>query len=279
MASVGAVATSVNACGQCGRSRRLRCLCILFSILGAVAGLGRYVVFPLLAWRLAERCERPHFELFGVLDARDQIGNHLRVELRHYSPYLVAEVRLPTGLTEQQQRTLGFRQVAGYIFGGNKRRAPGVLGRFAFRSIAMGQEAEKIAMTVPVQQETASKPGDAALDRVAQTSVVSFTMPSRYQSLRDLPLPTNSNVTLRAVPEQYAAVIGFRGPPPKPEKVLALQSAIERSLQAAGIHPMRGRAALVYQYHDPFATPNILRWNEVVLLIEDPTTSDSAIKS
>lgn len=279
MASVGAIATSVHACRQCGNSRRLRCFCTLCLILGAVAVLGRYVVLPLLAWRLAERCERPDFELLGTLDVRDQNGKLLRVELRHYSPYLVAEVRLPRGLTEQQQRNFGFRQVAGYIFGANKRRTPGFLGRFAFHSTAMGQEAEKIAMTVPVQQETASKPGDVALDLVAQTTVVSFTMPSRYQTLRDLPLPTNSNVTLRAVPEQYAAVIGFRGPPPKPEQVLALQNAMEQSIQAAGLHPMKGRAALVYQYHDPFATPNILRWNEVVLLIEQPTTQHSAVSA
>mmetsp|Transcript_97695 Transcript_97695/g.280682 ORF Transcript_97695/g.280682 Transcript_97695/m.280682 type:complete len:281 (+) Transcript_97695:79-921(+) len=257
------------------RRRVVRCLAVLVLAGGALALAARYVVFPLFFWRLAEKCERPAFELLRTLDIRSADGRAYNLQLRLYEPYLVAEVRLPRGLSEQDQRSLGFRQVARYIFGGNLRRRTGLMGsRWAPRWMAAGEESEEISMTAPVQTETALSARsfgeeDPAADAAsaADKVSVSFTMPSKYTSLRDLPVPSNPNITLRSVARHAAAAVGFRGPPPSPERVAALKSGMKIALQEIGLHPQRGHGAMVYQYHDPFATPNLLRWNEVVLLL------------
>ncbi|CAK0833784.1 unnamed protein product [Prorocentrum cordatum] len=257
--------------GGPARLRPARCLLLLAACCGAFALLARWVALPLLFWRLAERCERPAHEAVGSIQAEGP-GGPLTVELRRYAPLLVAEVLLPRSLSAEQRQVLGFRQVAGYIFGGNRqRRRLGELGRWVPRWMAAGPEGpEKIAMTAPVVQQTDSAAGRGGGEEEAAGRIVkvSFTMPSKYSRLSELPVPTNRNVTLRAVPAHYAAVVGFRGRPPSAAKVASVQSAMEVALAAAGLRPEAGRGALVHQYHDPFATPRVLRWNEVVLLLE-----------
>lgn len=250
--------------------RAARWLALVLVALGLLALAARYVVLPLLFWRFSERLERPTYEVVGSLEADGEDGRHWKMELRRYQPYLVAEVRLPRGMSEEQARASGFRQVAGYIFGGNlQRKRLGAPGR-----VAVEREPEKIAMTVPVQQETnsmvgsPSEAGCSAVGDVRETMAVTFTMPSKYKSLAQLPVPTNRNVTLRAVPAHFVAAVGFRGRPPTPAKVASIRRAMEFSLAAAGVRPRRAHAAWVYQYHDPFATPRLLRWNEVVLPLE-----------
>mmetsp|Transcript_115625 Transcript_115625/g.326884 ORF Transcript_115625/g.326884 Transcript_115625/m.326884 type:complete len:269 (+) Transcript_115625:53-859(+) len=265
-----ALQSAAVACRRCAKFRSVRWVAILVCFLGALCLLLRYVIGPLIFWQLAERCERPTYDVLQTLEANGYRSRPLRIEIRRYAPYLVAEVRLPADLSEQEQRALGFRQVAGYIFGGNKRRRSGLMWRWAPRRVAMGQEPEKIAMTAPVQTQTASMPGSPTEAAAAETTTVSFTMPSKYRTMHDLPLPDNRNVTFRAVPEHIEAVVGFRGPPPKPGQVVGIQQAMEIALSGSRIQIQGGQGALVYQYHDPFATPNILRWNEVALLVDMP---------
>lgn len=245
----------------------MRWLVVVALALGGFALLARYVVVPLLFWRLAESCERPRYEVVRTLLTQSAGGRPLTVEVRRYEAYVVAEVNCPRGLSEQQRRRFGFQQVAGYIFGKNVRRKAGLVGRWLPRpvAVALGQDAEKISMTAPVQSETLTSPAGGEVETV----VVSFTMPSKYRTVTDLPVPLNRNVTFRAVPSHYAAAVGFRGPPPSASKIVEMQLAIKAALADAGLRPARGRGTFVYQYHDPFATPRLLRWNEVVLLVED----------
>mmetsp|Transcript_45864 Transcript_45864/g.109209 ORF Transcript_45864/g.109209 Transcript_45864/m.109209 type:complete len:272 (+) Transcript_45864:66-881(+) len=254
--------------------RRATCLLRWVVCLGTGYALVRFVVFPLLFWRAAEKCERPAHEVMLSMEIPDvETGKPLQVELRRYEPYLVAEVTLPHDLSEKERRSSGFRQVAGYIFGKNGRRRGGLFGQSWMPArIAATKEVEKIAMTAPVRSETVGKSSASEVeDGDADTAVISFTMPSKYKAVKDLPIPENRNVTLKEVPEHYAAVVGFRGPPPTPERVLLVKQAILRCLEENDLEPVKDRGAMVYQYHDPFATPNLLRWNEVVVMINKPT--------
>jgi len=232
---------------------------MLLLLTGVLLAL-RYVVIPLVFWRSAESCERPQHQVIDVLDAKAD-GRNLRVEVRQYAPYLVAEVSVSPGLPDEQQRAEGFTQVAGYIFGGNLRRKSGLVGRWAPHWVATEKEPEKIAMTAPVQSE-------AQPDGMSGIATVSFTMPSKYRALNELPVPTNRNVTLRVVHEHFVAVAGFRGPPPTAEKVNEVHRAMLASVEQAGLQPLEGRGVQLYQYHDPFATPSLLRWNEVALVLD-----------
>mmetsp|Transcript_48029 Transcript_48029/g.139105 ORF Transcript_48029/g.139105 Transcript_48029/m.139105 type:complete len:272 (+) Transcript_48029:58-873(+) len=251
--------------GELKKSRPARWLLTAALGVAALGLLARYVVLPLVAWRRAESCERPEYAVVGSLKAETAKGVKLAVELRRYQPYLVAEVEMPRGLSEEERRSVGFRQVAGYIFGDNLRRQAGFLGRHLSLTES---EPEPITMTAPVQSELHPAVQKTASEEDAETAMVSFMMPSKYKSLRELPVPTNSNVTLRAVPEHYAAVVGFRGPSPRPPQVSEVERAVRAALAGAGLKAHGSRGVLVYQYHDPFATPGMLRWNEVVLLVD-----------
>jgi len=89
----------------------------------------------------------------------------------------------------------GFRQLAGYIFGGNTTRS----------SIAMtapvmdtAKASENIAMTAPVM-DTLSNSGK---------HIVAFTMPSKY-TLENLPKPDNANIRFRIVDKSSRAVLRY----------------------------------------------------------------------
>ena len=112
-------------------------------------------------------------------------------EVRDYPTLVVAEVTV-TG-EQKEAASKGFRLLAGYIFGGNRRK----------QSIAMtapvAQEptSEKIAMTAPVTQT-----------QTAGEWVVQFTMPSSY-SLETLPEPNDARVHLRVTPPLGSPSSGF----------------------------------------------------------------------
>lgn len=74
----------------------------------------------------------------------------------------------------------GFKKLAGYIFGGN-------------------QTKEKIAMTTPVH-----------MDINPSSSTMSFVMPTKYNK-DNLPIPNDSNVAIKTIPQEYVAVIKFAG--------------------------------------------------------------------
>ena len=193
----------------------------------------------LYAWRLSEALEKPRYETLAQLPAG--------VELRRYEPYVVAEATIP-GQGMKKATSTGFRACAGYIFGGRNR----VGSRFAMKS-----GSRSMAMTAPVRMEGVG----------TETTKVSFVM-SKNETLRSLPTPTDAIVSLRQVPGHTAAFVRFSGPPPSEAKIARARSRVEAALEASGYAPQKNAPTLTYGYHDPFATPNILRRNEVGVYVE-----------
>jgi hypothetical protein len=164
-------------------------------------------------------------------------------EVRDYKAAVVAEV-VVTG-DQKEAVSKGFRLLAGYIFGGNKRR-------------------QGIAMTAPVTQERTGL-------KIAETSpttqagrdgawIVRFTMPSGY-SLETLPEPNNPKVMLRVSPPARFAVVRFSGLADS-HSVAVKTTEFEGFVRAQGLHPV-GPAVLA-QYDPPW-TLWFLRRNEVMV--------------
>lgn len=202
----------------------------------------------------------------------------------------------------------GFGKCAGYIFGKNKaRRSQRLVDRIGWFRLGSGsnqtkaESSESMAMTAPVRTATISeKMAMTAPVRNVQSSLdstkkkrsmkVSFVIGKKY-SLQTAPIPLDKKVQLRQVPAHTLAVRTFSGPPPPPTRVekereLILQVLAEEApelymqqkqrLPTASTPSQRrktsatgaGGEVLVYGYHDPFITPNLLRRNEVALVVE-----------
>ena len=128
--------------------------------------------------------EEPAFEL---------IAKNKVYELRAYPAVLVAEVSVEAPFDEAGN--LGFRPLAGYIFGGNQSR-----GKLAMTApVTQKAQPEKIAMTAPVSQVAAEK-----------GFLVQFTMPAGYP-LATLPKPDDERVRLREIAPRKVAVLRYSG--------------------------------------------------------------------
>ena len=101
-----------------------------------------------------------------------------RIEIRQYASMVVAKTNLP-GASFDDYGSLGFRNVASYIFGNN-------------------QQQQKIAMTSPVIMEQ------------GQEASMYFVMPKQYAK-SDLPQPNSSRVEITEVQPKRLAVIRFGG--------------------------------------------------------------------
>lgn len=151
-------------------------------------------------------------------------------EIRYYPPCNMASVRKPGSVREMSNN--GFRDLAGYIFGGNK-------------------SGKSIAMTSPVLMETE---GD--------TTEMSFVMPAEY-GMEELPDPNNANVQLKEVPASYAATLrfgGFANDKEIREKKEALMKWVsEKALETKGNYIYMG-------YNPPYQLVD--RRNEVMVEID-----------
>jgi hypothetical protein len=154
-------------------------------------------------------------------------------ELRRYEPMIVAETRVQGSLDEAS--SAGFRLIAGYIFGGNKKRAD--------------TAPEKIAMTAPVNIE-----GNSGKWRVE------FVMPSVY-SMATLPIPNDTSVKLREIPEQTSAVIVFSGFTVE-EKVNNNTAALQKWMKARGLQA--DSVPRLARYNPPWTLP-FMRRNEILI--------------
>lgn len=169
-------------------------------------------------------------------------------EIREYASYVVAEVEV-----EGDMRTAmnsGFRQLAGYIFGGNTTQS----------SIAMTvpvmdttKTSESIAMTAPVM-DTLSSSGK---------HIVAFTMPSTY-TIENLPKPDNANIRFRTVEKSQRAVLRYTW--------YATSSRVEEKkkllteLFTRDGYVMKSEM-ISAQYNPPLSFP-LLRRNEVMVDVE-----------
>ena len=153
------------------------------------------------------------------------VKNEPPFEVRDYGVLTVAETFVEGDF--DIAGSLGFRRVAGYIFGKNQN--------------AKG-ESEKIAMTAPVTMEAQN-----------QRWRMHFVMP-QGMVLANLPKPLDASVQLRELPAQRMAAVRFGG--------MTTAASIERHTQL--LKDWLGRNNLAYddrpqlaRYNDPFTAP----WN------------------
>jgi hypothetical protein len=180
--------------------------------------------------------EEPDYEVIRKLG---------QVELRQYTPYLVAEVVL--NASAEKAGNQAFPILAGYIFGKNK-------GEKTFAMTApVTQTATpvQIEMTAPVTQSA-----------VAGGMRVQFVLPKGV-TLESAPEPLDPRVQLRQVPAGQWAVIRYSGTWSQSnyEDHLALLKA---ALDKAGV-ATQGEPVLA-RYNAPF-TPWFLRRNEIWLAL------------
>lgn len=180
------------------------------------------LVFSVLAVSSAMALEEPEFHV--VAATRDY-------EIRHYLPYLVAEV----DVDGQSADNRAFRMLAGYIFGDN-------------------DSEEKMAMTAPVESRE---------NTAASTITYAFVMEGKY-TLATLPQPNDQRIRLLERPARTVAVRKFSGRWSE-ANVSKHEAKLLRDLEANGIRP-QGDVELA-RYNSPF-TPWFLRRNEIVVPVE-----------
>lgn len=116
------------------------------------------------------------------------------VEIRQYDDFIVAETIVEAEYDEAS--SIGFRRIAGYIFGKNKQKE-----KISMTApVLQEQEAgEKISMTAPVLQEKAGA-----------SWRMSFVMPAKY-TMETLPQPIDPKVILKEVKGSKVAAIRYKG--------------------------------------------------------------------
>jgi effector-binding domain-containing protein len=164
------------------------------------------------------------------------------VEIRDYEPYLVAEVDVEGDLEDAGSQ--GFRVLAGYIFGANRRRST--------KATAGSDEAPstsaKIAMTTPVTQQGTE-------DRFT----IRFMMPSAY-SPETLPEPTDERITITEVPARRLAAVRYSGR----WTAGSYQRALDRLVGTLADEGLTAVGEPLWARYDPPFKPWFLRRNEVL---------------
>lgn len=169
------------------------------------------------------------------------------VELREYGPRIAAETTVAA--TDDDPRSVGFRRLAGYIFG--KNHAGNSIAMTA--PVAQSKAGQKIAMTAPVAQS-------AETTDIGEGSVIRFFMPAKW-TLETLPKPNDDRVRLTAVPAETYAVLRFSGD--RGERAVAARKAeLLEALRATGFEPAGEPTSWFY---DPPWTLPFRRRNEVAV--------------
>lgn len=177
-------------------------------------------------------------------------------EIRAYEPYLVAEtvVNGDFGASGGQ----GFRILAGYIFGDNRRSEKMAMTAPVTRQPA--DDSVRMSMTVPVIAERSAEAG---------RYVYQFVMERKY-TLETLPVPNDGRVRIREVPARLIAARRYSGrwtAENFERHTETLLEALRRDGVAVTGLPVSAA------YNSPF-TPPFLRRNEVLIEIARPPTPD-----
>jgi hypothetical protein len=106
------------------------------------------------------------------------INTYETIQIRQYEASLFTSVEIPSN-NYRKTSTKGFSVLAGYIFGGNDKK-------------------EKIAMTSPVAMS------------LKDSTTMMFLVPKKY-TRDNLPVPNDSSIEFKDVPEKKVAAISFSG--------------------------------------------------------------------
>ena len=151
------------------------------------------------------------------------------LEVRRYGRRIAAETTVHGD--EERARDVGFRRLAGYIFGSNRGKST-------------------IAMTAPVSQAGASD----------DSSVIRFFMPAKW-AMEDLPDPEDRSVELVEIHDETMAVLQFSGDRSRAavaERTVELLRTLEATEWLATGPP-------VAWFYDPPWTVPFRRRNEVAV--------------
>ena len=171
-------------------------------------------------------------------------------EIRRYEPCVLADVTVQADF--QSAGSIAFRSLIGYISGSNEPSKKIAMTSPVIQETDPNTASTKIAMTSPVIQETSR-----------DTQMVSFVMPAGM-TMADMPLPTNSKVSLRELPEQLVAVSKFTGR--WTENAYDRQLAqLKQQLSVKGITEVGPPR---FARFDPPWTPWFMRRNEIQIPIE-----------
>ncbi len=171
------------------------------------------------------------------------------VEIRRYGPRIAAETTVVDD--QERARNVGFRRLAGYIFGGN--RSDQGISMTAPVSQHSTRGGDQIAMTAPVVQS----PGPG------RGWVIRFFMPSKW-TMESLPTPNDDQVRLVTVPPETVAVLRFTGDR-GPRAVAARTGELLKALQDNGIKHIGEADAWFY---DPPWTLPFRRRNEIAIGVD-----------
>lgn len=182
---------------------------------------------------------------------RRQLTN--TIEIRRYGPRIAAETTVDDD--ENRARNIGFRRLAGYIFGGN--RGDQTVSMTAPVSQHSTRGGKQIAMAAPVVATAGADGG----------WVIRFFMPAKW-TMETLPTPNDDQVRLVSVPPETVAVLRFSGDR-GPKAIAARTAELRKALQNKGIKPTGEDEAWFY---DPPWTLPLRRRNEIAI----PVDPDSA---
>ena len=177
------------------------------------------------------------------------LNAHGNVELREYAPCVVADV-VVSGSAEQAG-SAAFRPLFEYISGANR----GAESLAMTAPVIQQPTSERLAMTAPVIQEAAG----------AGEWTVSFVLPAG-RSLSEYPTPTNSRVSLRAVPGETAAAIRWSGR--WTSSNIARRTQDLRQVMAEAGWQESGEPR--WARFDPPWKPPFARRNEIVIPVQHP---------
>lgn len=177
---------------------------------------------------------------YCVVASRDNI------ELREYSPMLVAEVKVKGQRKEAMKD--GFRILADYIFGNNSAKQ-----KIPMTAPISEHSQEKIAVTAPAEQQVQ---GNEWIVRVI--------LPHDYL-MESAPKPNNQQISLIALPTTQFVVIRYSGRTSDETvcpQIAKLQNYIVEQKLATEGTPL-------FAYYNPPWTLPFLRRNEVMVKISE----------
>jgi hypothetical protein len=156
------------------------------------------------------------------------------LEIREYEPCVLMQVAVTGDF--MSAGSMAFRPLVNYISGSNQAR-------------------QKIAMTAPVLQESASE----------REHLVSFVLPAGMEP-KDVPVPTDARVEMVPTPAHYAAARRFGGGWSE-GRFEAEGQLLLNAVAAAGLEPI---GAIYWARFDPPWKPGFLKRNEAIIKIERP---------
>lgn len=185
------------------------------------------------------------------------------VEIRKYIDHIMAHVDVEASFDDAMN--IGFRILANYIFGGNKKQSNIDMTTPVSEEKV---ESERISMTTPVTEESLKESESIKMttpvteEKAGNIHRISFVMPAEY-TMDTLPKPNDKRIKIEEVKEQKMAALRFKG---RVKEKLANEKIEELKKWLSKEKLIPKSNFMVAQYNHP-AVPGFLRRNEILVEI------------